>query len=149
MHVYVDFSEMDSQGKYTGKKVKLTIADDGTSEFEAVGLGANSTIDESDLSGKVNDETTNKYFILRNTVLTFAKVTDNLVSKLDSASSDAVLYEFTITNSDGGSVDIGKFTFKFDLTDNDGGSDLKLKDIRLWINDDDVTDSEALYSGNC
>jgi len=142
--LFADFQPMNSDGTDTGKTAKFLLSQDDTSTTytEIIGVGSSSTI--TDLTA-FTDSSANKTYLTRNSKLTFAKVTAGLVANLDSASSDAVVYAGTIQNSSGSSVDLGKFSFNFDITDADG-SDFALADIKLWLNNSIVTSSEATYS---
>ena len=142
--LFADFNSMNTDGTDTGKQGKFLLAQDNDStETEVVGVGSSSTI--NDLTA-FTDSSANKTYISRASKLTFAKVTSGLVADLDSASSDAVVYAGTIQNSSGSSVDIGKLSFNFDITDADAGADFALADVKLWINNSIVTSSEATYS---
>lgn len=142
--LFADFQSMNSDGTDTGKEAKFLLAQDSDStETEVVGVGSSSTI--NDLTA-FTDSAANKTYITRASKLTFAKVTTGLVVDLDSASSDAVVYAGTIQNSSGSSVDLGKLSFNFDITDADAGADFALADVKLWLNNSIVTSSEATYS---
>ncbi len=142
--LFADLQAMNTDGTDTGKTAKFLLAqDDDSSETEVVGVGSSSTI--NDLTA-FTDSSANKTYMTRSSKLTFAKTTSGLVADLDSASSDAVVYAGTIQNSSGSSVDLGKLSFNFDVTDADAGADLALADIKLWLNNSIVTSSEATYS---
>jgi hypothetical protein len=142
--LFADFNAMNSDGTDTGKQGKFLLAQDSdAAETEVVGVGSSSTI--NDLTA-FTDSSANKTYITRASRLTFAKVTTGLVADLDSASSDAVVYAGTIQNSSGSSVDLGKLSFNFDITDADAGADFALADVKLWLNNSIVTSSEATYS---
>jgi hypothetical protein len=142
--LFADFNSMNSDGTDTGKQAKFLLAQDSdAAETEVVGVGSSSTI--NDLTA-FTDSSANKTYIARASKLTFAKVTSGLVADLDSASSDAVVYAGTIQNSSGSSVDLGKLSFNFDITDADAGADFALADVKLWLNNSIVTSSEATYS---
>lgn len=141
--LFVDFNAMDTNGNNTGKTANFLLAQDSdATETEVVGVGSSSTI--NDLTA-FTDSSTNKTYITRNTKLTFAKTTSGLATDLNGA-SDAVVYLATVQNSSGSSVDLGKLTFAFDLTDADAGADITISDIKLLINNSIVTASEATYS---
>lgn len=142
--LFADLQAMNTDGTDTGKTAKFLLAqDDDSSETEVVGVGSSSTI--NDLTA-FTDSSANKTYMTRSSKLTFAKTTSGLVADLDSASSDAVVYAGTIQNSSGSSVDLGKLSFNFDITDADAQADLALADIKLWLNNSIVTSSEATYS---
>ena len=134
MNVYVDFNEMDSAGKRTGKYAKFTLTDNSsagtnTNDFEAVWLGSTETKYINSID--VDDSKTNHKFIVRNTVLTFAKGTVDS-DKLNDGTQTVELYKFTVTNSNGGSADIGKITFKITTKDGGGNNDVAIDNLALY-----------------
>jgi len=108
--LYVTYNAMNSEGTDTGKWAKFIMAqDDDSTETEVIGLGSSTTI--NDLTAFV-DTSTNKTYYTRNSKLTFAK---SLVAKtmMNDGAETLELYKFTVTNWNGGSIDLWRLAVKF------------------------------------